>query len=611
MPKESKNKFERTRPVGRGSRQALARRAAPSRAAGQLWKTPSGIEGLDDVTGGGLPRGRPTLVCGGAGCGKSLFAMEFLVRGALEYGENGVFVSFEEPIPDLVANVASLGFDLPKLEKQKKIFLDHVRIERSEVEEAGEYDLEGLFIRLQHAIDTVKAKRIVLDTIESLFSGLSNQAILRSELRRLFHWLKDREITAVITGERGEGSLTRHGLEEYVSDCVILLDHRVQEQVATRRLRIVKYRGSLHGTNEYPFLIDDSGISVLPLSSIGLDHTASKERIPTGIPGLDEMLGSRGFFRGSSVLLTGTAGTGKSTAAAAFVEAACKRGERALFFAFEESQDQILRNMASVGIELTRWVEKGTLRILTTRPTYFGLEMHLAYMHKALKDFEPTVVAVDPISNLVSTGTTQETKNMLLRLVDFLKGRNITAMFTSLVHTNATQSEESELGVSSLMDTWLLLRDIEVGGERNRGINVVKSRGMAHSNQVREFTITEKGIELRDAYLGETGILTGSARLAEEERTLLAAFDRSEESKRREVDYALKRRQLEAQLELIRGQIAAEEEAMRRSVVSDGERMGRAKSASDAMARSRNDRGRVGKVPESQPKKRARAGGRR
>lgn len=594
----AKRKSESRNRSARGSARANGR--APARAAKsagasrakrvprELPKAPSGVDGLDEVTGGGLPRGRPTLVCGGAGCGKSLLAMEFLVRGVTEHGEHGVFVSFEEPIADLVQNFASLGFDLPGHVEREELVLDHVHIERNEIEEAGEYDLEGLFIRLQHSIESVGAKRIVLDTIESLFSGLSNAAVLRSELRRLFAWLKSRKITAIVTAERGEGSLTRHGLEEYVSDCVILLDHRVVDNVATRRLRVVKYRGSMHGTNEYPFLIDDNGISVLPLTSLGLDHLVSNQRISTGIAGLDEMLGGEGYFRGSSILVTGTAGTGKSTLGAAFVAAACKRGERAVFFAFEEARGQILRNMTSVGIDLSTWVDKRTLSIQTTRPTYFGLEMHLVYMHKVVTEFEPDVVVIDPISNLVTSGSRDETKNMLLRLVDFLKGRGITAVFTSLTHTEAGSSEESELGVSSLMDTWILLRDVEVAGERNRGLNIVKSRGMGHSNQIREFVIGDDGVELCTPYLGQTGILTGSARLAEEARAAVAEGERVEDARQRLVELERKRRATQAQIALLQAELESENEAMRRLEERESRRTARAQGDSARMASNRS-----------------------
>ena len=482
-----------------------------------LEKAPSGVKGLDEITGGGLPRGRPTLVCGNAGCGKTLLATEFLVRGATEFGEPGVLMTFEETAEDLSKNVASLGFDLKKLEGEKKLIIDYVHIERGEIEETGEYDLEGLFVRLAQAIESIGAKRVALDSIEALFSGLSDSAVLRSEIRRLFHWLKEKGMTAVVTGEAGtDGSLTRHGLEEYISDCVIVLDHRVQEQVSTRRLRVVKYRGSTHGTNEYPFLIDEAGISVLPVTSLGLDHSVSGERVSTGIERLDEMLDGKGFFRGSSVLVSGTAGTGKTSIAASFVDAACRRGERCLYFAFEESRNQLIRNMRSIGLNLEPQVKKDLLRFHMGRPTLYGLEMHLAQMHKMIEEFRPQVVVVDPITNFMSVGTTNEIKGMLMRLVDYLKLQGITALFTTLTAAGARSLEETEIGISSLMDTWVLLRDIETGGERNRGICILKSRGMAHSNQIREFLLTDRGIQILDVFRGPKGVLTGSARVAME-----------------------------------------------------------------------------------------------
>jgi circadian clock protein KaiC len=472
-----------------------ARSSQSGKAAGveSLPKAPTGIAGLDEVTFGGLPRGRPTLVCGGAGSGKTLFAIEFLLRGALEFDEPGVFMAFEETEQDLAQNVSSLGFDLEDLIAQKKLAIDHVHIERSEIEETGEYDLEGLFVRLGAAIDEVGAKRVVLDTLESLFSGFSNPALLRAELRRLFRWLKDRGVTAVITGERGEGAFTRQGLEEYVSDCVILLDHRVMDQISTRRLRVVKYRGTSHGTNEYPFLIDEQGISVLPLTSLGLDHPASKERISAGVPGLDAMLGGKGYFRGSSIMISGTAGTGKSSLAAHFADATCRRGERCLLLAFEESPAQILRNMGSIGLDLQRWIDQGLLRIESSRPMLFGLEMHLVHIHKRVKEFEPRVVILDPISNFTASGSVAQAEAMLVRLIDFLKTREVTAM---LVNLTADVGEAKGSGISSLIDTWLLLHDIEVGAEHRRVLHVLKSRGMEHSNEVREFRITSRRIAL-------------------------------------------------------------------------------------------------------------------
>jgi len=519
-----------------------------------LSKCPTGIVGLDEITGGGLPAGRPTLICGSAGTGKTMLAMEFLVHGATQHGEPGVFMMFEENVAELTANVRSLGFDLDKLAAQKKIFLDHVHIERSEIEETGEYDLEGLFIRLSHAVESSGAKRVVLDTIEALFSGLPNHAILRAELRRLFRWLKDHGLTAVITGERGEHSLTRYGLEEYVADCVIVLDHRIQEQISTRRLRVLKYRGSAHGTNEYPFLIGESGISVLPITSLRLDHQASAERIPTGIARLDEMLGGKGVFRGSSVLVSGAPGTGKSSVGAKFADAACRRGERVLLFAYEESSAQIVRNMGSIGISLEPWVKKGLLRIHSSRPTLHGLEQHLVMMHDAVSGFHPSVVVVDPISNLSLYRNASEVKPTLMRLIDFLKQQQITTLFTSLTAGGGETREDSQVGVSSLMDTWLLLRNVEFNGERNRTIYVLKSRGMAHSNQVREFVLGDKGIDLVDVYLGAERVLTGTARVAQEELERGAVALREEDHKRKLGLLASRQKALDAQIAALRAE---------------------------------------------------------
>lgn len=460
-----------------------------------LPKAPSGIRGLDEITGGGLPRGRPTLVCGGAGSGKTLLSIEFLVHG-VELGEPGVFVAFEETSAELAENVASLGFDVKRLAAQKKLLIEYVRVERSEIEETGEYNLEGLFIRLGHAIDTASAKRVVLDTIESLFAGLSNMAVLRSELRRLFRWLKDRGVTAVVTAERAPGGLTRHGLEEFVSDCVILLDHRVTDQISTRRLRVVKYRGSGHGTNEYPFLIDDDGVSVLPITSLGLHHGASSERVSSGIPSLDAMLGG-GYFRGSTVLISGTPGAGKTSLATRFAEAVCKRGECCLYFSFEESPGQLSRNMRSIGIDLRRWLKKGLLRLEAARPTIYGLETHLAFMHRAVRESRPAAVVIDPITDFTLTDSLADNKAMLMRLIDFLKSEDITVAFTSLTSAGA-HPEQTEAAVSSLIDTWIVLRDLERQGRRRRVLCVLKSRGMAHSHDVREFRLTDRGVDLGD-----------------------------------------------------------------------------------------------------------------
>jgi circadian clock protein KaiC len=461
-----------------------------------LPKSPTGIPGMDEITGGGLPKGRPTLVAGGAGCGKTLFAAEFLINGAIQYNEPAVFVAFEESAEELTQNVASLGFDLKQLIKQKKLIIDYVRIERSEIEETGEYDLEGLFIRLGHAIDTIGAKRVALDTVEVLFSALPNPAILRAELHRLFRWLKDKGVSAVVTAERGDGTMTRFGLEEYVADCVILLDHRVTEQMSTRRLRIVKYRGTLHGTNEYPFLLTKDGISVLPITSIGLDHQAPTTRVSTGVKGLDDMLGGKGYYRSSSILISGTAGTGKSSLAAAFVNAACRRGERCLYFAFEESANQILRNMRSIGIDLAPHVKKGLLQFHVARPTLYGLEMHLITMHNAIKEHKPKIVVLDPITDFFAIGSKAEVKAAITRIIDFLKTNQITALFTSYT-SEEDNSNQSVVGVSSLIDTCVSLRNLEVHGERHRGLFILKSRGMAHSNQIHSFRLTNDGIKIR------------------------------------------------------------------------------------------------------------------
>jgi circadian clock protein KaiC len=484
-------------PCGKGAREAFMVQAQ-RHSDSALPKAPTGIAGLDEITEGGLPRGRPTLVCGSAGCGKTLLASEFIVRGATQFGEPGVFLTFEETAEELGQNARSLGFDLDDLSARNLLTVDYVRVERSEIEETGEYDLEGLFVRLGYAIDTLGAKRVVLDTIEVLFGGLSNAAILRSEIRRLFRWLKDKGVTSVITAERGAGTLTRHGLEEYVSDCVILLDHRVMEQVSTRRLRIVKYRGSAHGTNEFPFLIDDSGISVVPITSAGMDHPASSERVSTGIAGLDDMLGGKGYFRGSSILVSGSAGTGKTSLAVHFAVAACARGERCLFASFEESPGQLVRNMRSIGLDLERWIKRGLLDIHSARPTRYGLEMHLAQIHKAVVQFEPRVAVVDPISNFVAAGTLSEAGSMMVRLIDHFKSRGITCLFTDLSRGNSHQ-EETEIGVSSIIDTWLVLCNTEQDAQRLGILWVVKSRGMAHSREMRRFLLTERGVELMPA----------------------------------------------------------------------------------------------------------------
>ena len=547
------------------------RTKAAATAPVQLKKAPTGIAGLDEVTHGGLPAGRPTLVCGGPGCGKSLLGIEFLIHGATQFGEPGVLMTFEETEQDLKKDVASLGFDLDRLVREKKLVVDYVKVDRQEIDENGEYDLEGLFIRLNYAIESIGAKRVHLDTIESLFSGLSNQAILRAELRRLFNWLKDKGMTTVITGERGDGTLTRQGLEEYVSDCVILLDHRIHNQMSTRRLRVVKYRGSTHGTNEYPFLIDEKGISVLPITSVGLDHKASDERVSSGVPRLDNMLGGEGFYRGSSILVTGTAGTGKSSLAAHFAAATCARGERCLYFAFEESPSQIVRNMRTIGLELSGYVKNDLLHIYAARPSLHGLEMHLAIMHKRVRELQPSAVIIDPVSNFASASEERDVHAMLIRLVDFLKMHGITTFFTNL--TGGEMAKEStDMGISSVMDTWILLRDIEIGGERNRGIYVLKSRGMPHSNQIREFLITENGLDLLDVYTGIEGVLTGTARRAREAEERAEQIAREQETQRKQNELDHKRAALEAQIAALRAHFEVEQEQAMREISIDRQR---------------------------------------
>ncbi len=544
------------------------RKAVGDTVENTLLKARTGIRGFDEITGGGLPKGRPTLVTGGPGCGKTLFGMEFLVRGATRFDEPGVFVSFEETEMDLVRNVKSLGFDLQDLAEREKLIVDYVHIERREIMETGEYDLEGLFVRLADAIDTIGAKRVVMDTLEALFAGFPNESILRAEIRRLFRWLKERGVTAVITAEKGKDTLTRHGLEEYISDCVILLDHRVTAQVSTRRFRIVKYRGSMHGTNEYPFLIDDEGITILPITSVGLDYKVSTERISSGIPRLDAMLGGEGFFRGSSILVSGTSGTGKTSIAACFADAVCGRGETCLYFAFEESRDQIVRNMRSIGLDLDKWIQKDLLRIHAARPTAYGLETHLVGMHKFIREIKPSVVIVDPVSNLITVGDTSEVKLLLMRMVDIMKQHGITSLFTSLVG-NKDSIEMTDIGVSSLMDTWVLVRDLEIDGERNRGIYIIKSRGMTHSNQVREFLLTGRGVELVDVYVGPGGVLTGAARATQEAREREEALARQQDVERRLREIERRRKVREARIAALQAESEAEEEEMKRIALEE------------------------------------------
>jgi circadian clock protein KaiC len=530
-----------------------------TRTAEGFAKAPSGVRGLDEILGGGLPRGRPTLVCGGAGCGKTLLAMQFLCRGVLDAGEPGVFIAFEESEAELAANMASLGYDLDQLVADGMLAMDTMSIDPNEIVETGEYDLEGLFIRIAGAVQAVGAKRIVIDTIEVLFGSLADPAIVRAELHRLFAWLKSQGLTAIITAERGKEGISRHGIEEYVSDCVILLDHRVIEEQSTRRLRVLKYRGSLHGTNEYPFLIGKRGIAVAPITSLRLEHEASVERVSTGVDGLDARL-SGGFYRGSSVLLSGPSGAGKTTFATAFADAACARGERALFISFEESTSQLIRNMRSVGFELTRWVEAGLLRFETVRPTMHGLEHHLAWLDDLLDEVRPDVVTIDPISSVTRTGTSAQVAGMLMRQTDLLKSSGVTSLFTALIHPETT--ERVELEVTSLIDTWLIADSTESNGERDRLLSVVKSRGMAHSNQFCEFVLTDHGIELLDPYLGKAGVLTGSARLNQQLADVEDARRDTEALERQEGDLEQQRVTIGARIDELQSELRMRQERL-------------------------------------------------
>ncbi|MGH9686098.1 MAG: circadian clock protein KaiC [Candidatus Acidiferrales bacterium] len=558
----------------------------PTHVLAPIDKAPTGIRGLDDVTNGGLPRGRTTIFCGGPGSGKTMLGIEFLVRGAAQFDEPGVLIAFEESPDEIARNVASLGFNLNDLASRKKLFLDHICIDPGEIHETGEFDLEGLFIRLQHAVEVVHAKRVMLDTIEALFSSFANQRILRAELRRLFGWLKERGLTTVVTAEKGDKTLTREGLEEYVSDCVILLDHRVTDQTSVRRMRVVKYRGTQHGMDEYPFLIDESGMSVLPLSGLRLHHKVSNERVSSGIAALDEMLEGKGFYRGSSVLVSGTAGTGKTTLATAFASAVCGRGERCLYIGFEESPEQVARNVRSVGLDLEKWAGKELLIHEASRPTQYGLEMHLLRIHKLVEKWKPRAVVVDPVTNLLTGGSELEAKSMLMRLIDFLKTNGITALFVDLT-SRSEDLESTDIGVSSLADSWILLRDVELNGERNRCIYVLKSRGMAHSNQVREFVISGDGIDLVPVYVGVGGVLTGSSRVAQQAKELAETKIRRQEVQLKENEALRKRLALEAQIAALQAELSSQVQTTERRVEEEEQRTAQAREDRDDMAKSR------------------------
>jgi circadian clock protein KaiC len=554
-----------------------------------LEKTPTGINGFDEITNGGIPANRPTLICGEAGAGKTLFSIEYIVRGILQFNEPGVIMVFEERAEDLEMNVASLGFNLKKLQKDNLLWIDHVHVDRSEIEETGIYDLDGLFIRLAHAIDTIGAKRVMLDTIENLFGSFNNENILRAELRRLFGWLKNKGITTIITAEKGQGMLTRHGLEEYVSDCVILLDHRVQNQISTRLLRVVKYRGSLHGTNEYPFLIDEEGITVLPVTSLLLDREVSSQRISCGIESLDAMLGGKGFFKGSSILISGTAGTGKTSIATYFADASCRRKERCLYYAFEESPQQIIRNMQSIGLDLKKHIDAGLLLIEAARPTFYGLESHLVAIHKKVKQFKPRTVILDPITNLESIARASEVKSMLMRLLDFLQNEGITVLFTALVFDKDAAPQADE-GISSLVDAWVQVRDLEGNGERNRGIYIMKSRGMNHSNQVREFVITSKGIELVDVYLGPEGILVGSARRAQVLKEVTGAELRTYAAGKKDKEIERKKSVLEAKIASLKEEFESVQDELNKTFIEDELRKQIMEKNREQLTNNRNSR---------------------
>jgi circadian clock protein KaiC len=530
-----------------------------------LEKAPTGITGFEDITFGGLPKGRPTLVAGGAGSGKTMFAMEFIVHGATEFNEPGVYVTFEENVNDLKQNFASVGYDLEKLIEEKKIIIDHVFLDRSLILETGEYDLEALFIRLGYSIDSIGAKRVALDTIEVLFSGLSNHALLRSELVRLFRWLKERGITAVVTGEKGEHTLTRYGLEEYIADCVIILDSRVTEQINTRRLRIAKYRGSTHGMDEYPFLIGKEGIIIFPITSIKTDYKLSREKISSGIPKLDSMLDGKGFFRGSSVLYTGTAGTGKTSFAADFVDAACRRGEKCLYIAMEETQDQIVRNMRSIGLDLDQWVKKGLLEFFITRPALYGLETHIVMIENLLKKYQPKNMVLDPISDFTAIGGGREVKSMLTRLQDIMKEREITSVYTDLI-TGDINTRQAEVYISSMIDTWIMLRNMEYNGERNRSLTIIKSRGMPHSNQLREFKFSDKGIDLIAPYIGPAGVLMGSAKVIQEAKDKAHITDVEREIDHKRTLLAEKHRVYEARKVALEAEFHTEDATLAKSI---------------------------------------------
>jgi circadian clock protein KaiC len=551
-------------------------------AAPLLPKAPTGIRGLDEITGGGLPQGRSTLVTGGTGTGKTLLGVQFLVAGAREHGEPGVLVTFEESAEKVTANVASLGFDLDGLQRDGMLLIIALPVEAAEIVETGEFDFGPLSLLLDDAIRRIGARRVVLDSTEVLFGTFKAQAIVRAELGRLFGWLEGREVTAIVTGERADDALTRHGIEEYVSDCVIVLDHRVHEGAATRRLQVIKYRGSTHETNEYPFLISARGFEVLPVTAVSLDYRASSERVSTGVPRLDRML-SGGLYRGSTALVSGAPGTGKSTVGAQLIDAACARGERALLVLFEESPDEVIRNMGSVGLDLGRWVQAGLLRIWAARPSAYGLETHLMILARLMDEHKPAIAVLDGITSLTHQPIQADVVSMVARQIHLLKSRGITAVATTLVQDD----EASGVGVSSLMDTWLLLRNVESNGERNRLLFVLKSRGTAHSNQVREFVLTGHGVELADVYVGPGGVMTGSARVMQQARERSEQLEREEQLTRRKRELKAHVAQGQAQLAVLQEELAAQQAELEQIARREARLAAEAQAARTALAAQR------------------------
>ena len=461
----------------------------------KLPKSLTGIQGLDDITYGGIPQNRPTLLVGSIGTGKTIFAMEYIINGITMFNEPGVFMTFEEQTDELQINVTSMGYNLSKLIADNKIYLEHLHIDHREIQATGKYDIEGLFIRIEMAIEKVKAKRIVLDALDTLFIGLDSQ-ILRSEIKRLFFWLKEKKVTAIITSEVGDIFLTRLGFEEVVADCVIELNNRLNNQISTRRLRIVKYRGSYHSTNEYPFMIDHKGITIFPIISEAPQIIVSNERISSGIKQIDEMLDGRGFYVGSSILVSGSAGTGKSSIAASFIKDVCEKKGTALYCAFEEAPNQIKRNMASIGIFLEPYEKSGNLHFYYSRPTLQTLELHFIAIKKLIKQINPSVVILDPITNLMIENINSDIRTMLTRFVDYLKMEQITVLLTATLTVSSLELIQSNEGISSMVDTCIMIQEKNIIDSRRRTLYIMKSRGICNSKKEVEFIITSEGISI-------------------------------------------------------------------------------------------------------------------